>query len=547
MNRLRQFFQRRRLYDDLDEEIAFHLEQRIEELVANGVSVKEATAAARREFGNVGVVQETARDVWGWRWLEDLFGDLRFGARMLRKNPGFTAVAVLTLALGIGANTAIFSLLDAVMLRALPVRDPEQLVLLQWHAHRSPRYDEYSSFGDCASGGSSKDNTWGCSFSSPMFDAIHAETTVFDGVLAFAGPAQLGLSGNGPSSMVSGEIVSGNYFDTLGIRAALGRTIRPWDDAVTASSVVVVSYGYWQGAFGGSPSVIGKMIRLNGVPFTIVGVAEPGFTSLTPGKTQDLWLARYAFLRVGAHVGWSRVDDPANAWLTVVARLKPGLSSAQARAEASLVFRNEILHGSKPLADEKDDPSVTLLPAQEALIGRRERFKTPLYVLMFSVGLVLLITCANIAGLLLARSSARGKEIAVRFALGAGRTRIARQLLTESVLLSVFGGLLGVFVAYWGVQALTVLVSSGSLQPFPFTVAPDIRVLAFTTGVSILTGILCGLVPALRGMRVDLTPALRDNVGSASGKPVGSRWLSVGSALVIAQVALAVVVLTGES
>jgi predicted permease len=538
---LHNLFRRRRMERDLDEEVRSYVALLTEEKVAAGATPQQAARQARMELGGFEQVKEQVRDVRAGALLDSCWRDMRHAARLLRKSPGFTIPAILTLALGIGANTAIFTLLNAAMLRALPVRDPQHLVLLQWHAHKAPIYDEYSSFNDCATSENGDDNPFGCSFSSPMFDAIHHQTALFNGTLAFAGPLPINLSGNGSASMVNGEIVSGDYFSVLGVRAALGRMLEPADDAVTAPSVAVLGYGYWQDAFGGSPSTIGRTIRLNGVPFTIVGVAEPGFTSLTPGKTQDLWFARSVFPRIGSREGWSRIGDAGNAWLAIIARLRPGISPAQAQAGVTLLFRNELAHGSTPLANSTSEPSIVLLPAQSALTGGRREFKAPLYVLMVAVGLILLATCANVAGLFLARSTRRRREIAIRMTLGAPRTRVARQLLTESILLSVLGGLAGVAVAFWGVHTITVLAS------FPFDPAPDARVLVFTASVSILCGILFGLAPALGGTRVDLAPTLKESAGSVGNPSARSRARGFGlsSALVVTQIALAVVMLAG--
>ena len=476
--------------------------------------------------------------------METFWQDARYGLRMLGKSPGFTAVAIFTLALGIGANTAIFSLIDAVMLRSLPVRDPQRLMVFKWKAHSDPKYHSYSSFGDCGRSG----NGVGCSFSVPLFEAMRQQATVFSGLTAVAGPMQVVVSGNGAATMGRGEIVSGDFFSTLGVTTVLGRPLGPSDDAPSAPPALVLSYAYWQKVFGGDRSVIGRVIHLNGTGFTIVGVTEPRFTNLAPGKTQDFFVALSSVAPL--NVPWLRgpevMADSQTWWLVMLGRLKDGVSVTQAQANATSIFRNQMLHGSKPLSKEADDPAIVLSSAQEGLSGRRGSLSTLLYVLMSAVGFVLLIGCANLAGLTLARSAARQKEIAVRLALGAGRRRMARQLLTESVMLSMIGGALGVLIAFWGIHAITALVSSNSDQPFPFVVAPDWRVLTFTISASVLTGILFGLGPALRSTRLDLTPALKENISAVpAGVAPGGRRLHLGGMLVMAQVALSIVVLIG--
>jgi predicted permease len=567
--------------------------------------------------------------------------------RMLRKSPAFTAVAVLTLAFGIGANTAIFSLLDAVMLRSLPVENPAQLVLLKWSARHAPNIHGMMSGGDCPTDMTQRiaENPAGCSFSEPMFREI-AQANIFSGTAAFANSGRLDLTGNGPASVINGQMVSGDFFRTMGLKAALGRLLEASDDTPAAAPVTVLNYGYWQSAFGGSHDVIGRTIELNAVPFAIVGVAEQRFTGITPGSDYDVWVPLSNQQRINPLKGMDplggqdRRDDVGFWWLTIVGRQKPGMPVAQAQAVVSGMFRNEMLHGAVPLfhgnqmvggpgpgpgapsvagsapasrpapgplpeqvgpgnaaaqvqhemaggppqpagngnarimlaapqaapttpgdtppgetpsanvpktlATAEDNPQVALVSAQTGLVGIRARYSDPLYVLMLAVGIILLIACANVAGLMLARAAARQKEMAVRLALGAGRARIVRQLLTESVLLSVLGGALGILFAYWGAHTILSFVSSNQTRPLGFAAGVDLRMLGFTVAVSLFTGILFGVAPAFRSARVDLTPTLKEGEGSsASAGHSGGRWFSAGNFLVVTQVALAVVVLVG--
>jgi predicted permease len=479
--------------------------------------------------------------------MNTLLQDVRYGIRMLAKSPGFAAVAILTLALGIGANTAIFSLIDAVMLRVIPVKDPQSLVVFVWNAHNTPKYHGYSNYSDCSD--QLESDRSGCSFSVPLLNAFRAQTRAFSGLAAFLGPTQFNVSGSGPATVAHGEIVSGDFFSTLGVSTILGRPLGPADDTPGAPPAIVLSYSYWQSAFGGERSAVGKTVRINNVDTEIVGVASPQFTNLAPGKTQDLFVP-VAAMSVLAEQEWfgarQIATDPYSWWVVIVGRLKPGVKIGQAQAEASVIFRNEMLHGAKPMLTAGDDPRVCLQAATVGLSGERGEISSLLYVMMAAVGAILLIACANVAGLMLARSAARQKEIAVRLALGAGRARIIRQLLTESVMLSVAGGAIGVLLAIWGVYAITALLTAGSSQPFGYVVAPDWRVLAFTLAVTALTGIFFGLAPALRGTRVNLTPALKESPASLPGGAArAGRWFRLGNALVVVQVALSILVLVG--
>jgi predicted permease len=577
--RLRSLFRGESVECELSDELRFHIEQQVAQHQAAGMTLREARGAALAELGGIEQIKEECRDTRGVNFISSFVQDVKYGLRMLGKSPVFTTVTVLTLALGIGPNAAIFGLIDAVVLRSLPVENPSRLMLLKWTAHHAPNTDFYWSQGDCAI--DSETGTSGCSFSEPMFRQIE-RSDAFAGATAFVGAGQLNLTGNGPATLVNGQLVSGDFFQTTGVKAAFGRVIFPSDDSASATPVAVLSYGYWQSAFGGKRDVIGRTIELNRASFTIIGVADQRFRGLSPGSVYDVWLPLSDGELVStADMPWNnRQADAAFWWLTVIGRLKQGTQPTLTQAQVSVLFRNGTLHGPLPLfqngestppasgsswgsvpsatqearADRNgptqsistDDPEIILVSAKAGLTGQWGRYSDSLYVLMLAVGIILLIACANVAGLSLARANARKSEIAVRLTLGASRARILRQLLTESVLLSVLGGVLGILFAYWGTHAIISFVSKNQAQPLGFVAGIDIQVLGFTFGVSLLTGILFGIAPALRSIRADLAPSLKDGGRSArnSGDPAG-KWFSVSNGLVVGQVALAVVLLIG--
>jgi predicted permease len=530
---------RRHPLSDLESDIQNHIEIETQDNIARGMSPEEARYAAMRKFGNVTRVMEDTREVWVVRWLDHLVQDLRFALRGIRKSPLFATVVVLTLALGIGANTAIFTIIDAVMLRSIPVADPQHLVVFSWTARKDPDLIGHSSYGDC--------HGPDCTLSVPYFQSVRSQATdTFSDVAAFCGPLEVNFGNKGSTSIARGTYVSGEFFSTLGVSMFLGRALNLADTAPDAPAAIVLDYNYWRRNFAAEPGVIGQNVRLNDTSATIVGVADPRFTNFTPGKFQDFYMPLSLVMSVRSE-WWSdgnRYLDPASFWVVIVGRLKPGVSIAQAQAQVATMFRNQMIHGNKPLFAEADDPTVHLNFIQSGLNGESSQIAPMLYLMMVGVGMVLLIACANVAGLMLARSARRQKEMALRIAIGAGRGRIIRQLLTESVLLSALGGVLGVFVAIWGVHAITHFVAAGLNDVFPYVIELNWHVLAFTLAATFVTGILFGLAPARRCARVDVNPTLKESP-SARPKNSSGRWLRLGDALVVAQVALSIFVAVG--
>ena len=581
LRRITNLFHRSKLDQEIEAELRSHIEMRTADNIAAGMSPQEARRDALLRFGNRAVLKERLTAADAQMFLYSVWQDLCYGLRVLRKSPGFAAIAILTVALGIGANTAIFSVVNTVLLRPLPAKNPSRLVLLGWRASARyvPNLHSLMFYGACSMEGfgvgpqgfvASAVYT-GCSFSEPLFHEVE-QANIFSGVGAFADLGRTYLSGIGSATTVYAEAVSGGFFHVMGVKASAGRLIEPADDTLSAPPAAVLSYGFWQSAFGGSRGAIGRVIEVRGMPLTIVGVAEPGFTGITPGSNFDLWLPLSDWPPGTGRQ--SRAHDARAWWLTIVGRLKPGERRAQAQAAVSGLLGNEILHGANPLffaggeserapggtsrppASSGGEPELTLASAQTGLMGYRGLYANPLYVLLFAGGIVLLIACTNVAGLMLARASAREKEMAVRLALGAGWGRLVRQLLTESVTLSVAGGALGILLAYVGAHAIVSFVRNvqlmtvGSADPMHLRVqgftAVDPRILGFTLALTLLTGILSGLAPAFRNARVDLTPALKEGArGAAHSGLAGRKWLRLGNALVVGEVALAVILLAG--
>ena len=521
---------------DVDEELRFHVERQTEAFAAAGMSPDDARRAARRAIGGLLQQREASRDVRGISVADDLQQDFRYAARTLRRSRAFTTVGVLSLALGIGASTAVFSVVDGVLLRKLPVAEPGRLVTLR----------EYIAPG--------RTNDF---LTHEEYGRLRDETRVFASVAtvnAFdrANVALSGAGGGTDAGRARVAIVSGSYFGTFGVNAALGRVLTPSDDRVLGGHpVVVISDAYWERRLARAPDVLERTLALNGTTYQIVGVAPPGFAGDWVGRPTDIWIPfmmhQQVIIELPQHL-MHRNDS----WLRVVARLAPGVSIERASVEVETVHRRILREwwGPTLTPEETRDIAQRRLVAEPDARGysvQRESFAKSLAILALVVGLVLGVACANVASLLLARAAARDREMAVRLALGAGRGRLVRQLLTESIVLAMAGGALGILVAIWGTRAMTQSLAAGPVEMFwgrstwvAFDAHVDVRALSFTLAVCLVTGCLFGLAPALRGAGITLASTLTGR--GAASDDTAARF-PIGKALVVAQVALSLVVL----
>ncbi|MBO0725002.1 MAG: ABC transporter permease [Blastocatellia bacterium] len=512
---LRALLRRSEAESELDEELRYHIEQQTEQNIRLGMNPEEARFAARKAFGGVEQAKERSRDARGLKWLEELWQDMRYGARVLMKRPGFTLIAVLTLGLGIGVNTALFTLFNT-LIRPLLIKDPDAVVRLDYVGDKSSKF----SFHD--------------------YLHLQNQTKVFSALVASSDEKfQFSVEETEEPQVITGVFASGNFFSELGGEAILGRTFAP-EESVTPGKdqVVVLSHRFWRRRFAGDPQIVGRTILLRGKPFTVIGVAEPDFAGLST-MTPELWLPMTMKPEMPpvwgippAKEDW--FDKRSLQWLSVVGRLKPGKTLEEARAELAVLFGQ--LERAYPEIDRGDSVRVSRMSGF-GKIGRSQwrTFGT----FLIATGIVLLIACSNLANLLLARAVARRREIGVRLCLGASRWRVIRQLMTESLLLALMGGVAGLLLAWWSLETGAATVVVRIAEPVQ-NLTPDARILAFTFLLSFLSGAAFGLAPALQATRADLVSAIKDE-GAAFGQRLSRSWLRNG--LVIAQVALSLLLL----
>jgi macrolide transport system ATP-binding/permease protein len=545
-------FQRRRKEAEIREELDFHLSEEAGLHEEAGLAHDAAKAAARRELGNLGLVQEDTRSAWGWPLLDQLAQDMRYAFRAMKSNRLFTLLATLTLALGIGANTAIYSFLDAILVRTLPVADPQSLIVFKWHCKT-----QHDSVMHGMSTGLSSDTyedphtgTIGGIFPYPAFELVqkHNNDSVFSSVFAFesAFADSLNVSIKGEPGVQPGIFVSGEFFSGLGVSPVAGRLILPGDDRTGAPAAAVVSYSLSQTRFGGPANAIGQPILVDNVPFTVVGVTPQGFFGVDPRYNPSIYLPFRTNLLLGAASPFGLRPNDYLAqnfyWVQIMARLRPGVSAQQAQTALVEPFHQWV--GSTATNDHERANLPQLMVAQAAtgLDSLRRDYSQPLYLLLAIVVLILLLACANVANLLLARAAARRREIALRLSIGAGRVRIIRQLLTESVLLASLSGILGLLFAFWGIRFLTLLLANGR-NDFPVRAELNWHVLAAALGLSLLTGIIFGLAPALQATKVDVLPSLKESRGTRGTTKPGFRRLSLSNVLVVGQIGVSMLLL----
>jgi putative ABC transport system permease protein len=526
--RWRNVFRSEKLNAELDQEFQYHLAETTDRLVAEGLPREEALREARLRLGNYSIQKESTRDMNIAAWLDSTRADITYGLRQLRLNPGFTAIAVLSLALGIGANAAIFQLVNAIRLKTLPVQNPQELVLIDFEDGSVRHGSGWSPHGIA---------------SYPQWDQIRTHQQAFSDVMAWH-QEQFNLALGGEPHYARGLYVSGSFFRGLGVSAILGRTLTPRDDNDACSAGAVISYAFWQRQFLGDAGVIGRKLTLYGYPFPVIGVTPPSFFGMEVGNQYDVAIPICAD-RLLAVDGKGRIPLSTGFWLAIIGRLKPEWTVARATAHLRTISP-EIMRATLPTRYRPEEAKGYLankLKATEAgsgVSGLRTEYERPLWLLLATTGLVLLISCANLANLLLARAAVREPEIAMRLAIGASRWRLVRQLLAESVLLATAGAVLGAGLALIISRSLVLLMSTPNNQVF-VDLAPDWRMLAFTAGVATLTCLLFGLLPAVRAAYLSPVSAMRAGVRVTSGR----ERFSFRRGLVATQIAISLVLLFG--